>query len=137
MTGGCSSMASDFETVFAALRKILQREANLFSVTEDTPKRYCLAGPVGPATLQAWRGKMKSPTIPVAWVQIGKSYVSFHHMALYVNEELRGTLSTRLRAHMQGKSCFNFKTVDEPLFEELETVTAKGCRGMKRAGFIQ
>jgi hypothetical protein len=27
---------------------------------------------------------------------------------------------------MQGKSCFNFTTVDEPLFAELETLTVKG-----------
>jgi hypothetical protein len=27
---------------------------------------------------------------------------------------------------MQGKSCFNFTALDEPLFAEVETLTAKG-----------
>ena len=130
-------MKAEFEPVFARLRGILQREAGGFIVTEDRPQRYCLSGPVGPATLQAWHGKMKSPTIDVAWVQIGKAYVSFHHMALYGSARLRATLSKELLGRMQGKTCFNFKTVDEPLFEELETLTARGCRGIKKAGFVR
>jgi hypothetical protein len=41
-----------------------------------------------------------------------------------------------LRAHMQGKSCFNFKTVDEALFRELARVTAESLHGMKKAGYV-
>jgi hypothetical protein len=41
-----------------------------------------------------------------------------------------------LRAHMQGKSCFNFKAVDETLFGELERLTAESFIGMRRAGYI-
>jgi len=32
---------------------------------------------------------------------------------------------------MQGKSCFNFKSVDEDLFTELETLTKMGFERFK------
>lgn len=37
---------------------------------------------------------------------------------------------------MHGKSCFNFKTVDDALLKELEQVTAESLRGMQGAGYI-
>jgi len=44
-------------------------------------------------------------------------------------------MTDKLRARMQGKSCFNFKTLDEALFKELETVTAEGFAMCRKAGF--
>jgi hypothetical protein len=45
-------------------------------------------------------------------------------MPVYVSPELAATLSPELRKRMQGKACFNFKTVDEGLLAELEALTA-------------
>jgi hypothetical protein len=60
-------------------------------------------------------------------VRLGKAYVSFHLMPLYMNESLSGTISPALRKRMQGKTCFNFKTVpDAALLAELERLTAAG-----------
>ena len=53
-----------------------------------------------------------------------------------INQTLLGGYSKELKARMQGKTCFNFKTVEEPLFKELEALTARGGRGMAEAGFI-
>ena len=130
-------MPSDFDSVFARLRTIVQQQAPSLLVTEDTATRYCVAGRVGPATLRAWGGKLKQPTMPVAWVQIGKAYVSFHLMGLYGNSPARAGMSEKLRARMQGKTCLNFKVADEALFTELEHVTARVCQGFKKAGFIE
>ena len=131
-----ANMPPDFESVFVSLRSILQKQAAAFSVTEDGADRYCLEATAGPATLRAWHGKVKRRQIPVAWVEIGKSYVSFHLMAVYGNSKLRDGMSSRLKARMQGKTCFNFKTNDEDLFKELEHVTAQGLAAFKEAGFI-
>ncbi len=57
-------------------------------------------------TLRAWGGKLKHPIIPVAWVQIGKTYVSFHLMGIYMKTPLLGGMSKELKARMQGKTCF-------------------------------
>jgi hypothetical protein len=125
-------MKSEFDPVFAALRAILKKQGRSLSVADDTPTRYCLEAPIGPATLQAWGGKAKRPTIPVAWAEIGKSYVSFHLMALGAAPDM---ISTPLKARLQGKTCFNFSKVDLALFEELETLTAKSIAAFRNAGY--
>ncbi len=79
---------------------------------------------------------MKRSKIPVAWVQIGKSYVSFHLMALYGCQQLLDGLSKELRARLHGKSCFNFRTVDERLILELKKLTADGILATREAGLI-
>ena len=127
---------TEFDSIFAKLRAILRKHAGTLRVKEDTAGCYCLEGPAGPATLRAWGGKMKRPTIPVAWVQIGKAYVSYHLMALYGSAPLSEGLSAELKARRQGKTCFNFKKEDETLFNELDQLTGKGIAGFRKAGFI-
>jgi len=61
-----------------------------------------------------------------AGVQIGKRYVSYHLMCVYLAPDLLEAMSPRLRQRMHGKSCFNFTRVDEALFDELSAITARG-----------
>src|SRR6185503_18979166 len=116
-------MSTEFQSIFAKLRKILRKHGGTLRVKEDTPACYCLEGDTGPATLRAWGGKMKKRRIPVAWVQIGKAYVSYHLMGVYGNAMLLDGMSKELKARMQGQTCFNFKSDDEALFKELEQLT--------------
>ena len=129
-------MSPQFQAVFIRLRGILEKHAASFTVGQDKSGHYSLEAPVGPATLRAWRGKVRAPTIPVGWVQTGKAYVSFHLMGVAGSPKLLDGCSAELRAHMQGKSCFNFKVVDEILFQELEQLTIDSLTGMKKAGYI-
>jgi hypothetical protein len=126
-------MASERDSVFRALRSILTKHAGGLVVAADTTAHYCLEGKVGPSTLQAWHGKMKRPTIPMAWVEIGQSYVSYHLMGVYGGA---AEMSKELKARMQGKTCFNFKTRDEELFQELDLLTARSLASFRKAGFI-
>jgi hypothetical protein len=129
--------SSEFEKIFARLRSVLVPYADRLSITEDSATRYCLAGRAGPAAVRAWGGKMKKPIMPVAWVEIGKAYVSFHLMAIYGNPPAVEGMSKELQARQQGKTCFNFKVADEALFQELERVTERACSAFKKAGFIE
>ena len=129
-------MPQDFPTVFLTLRTILSKHRGAWSVKEDSPTCYSLAGSVGPATLRAWGGKLKHPLMPIAWVQIGKAYVSYHLMGIYGNARLLEGMSKELKARMQGKTCFNFKTHDEVLFRELDRLTSESITGFKNAGFV-
>ena len=129
-------MPSEFESIFARLRSLLQKHSETLSVGEDTSTSYSLAGRPGPATLKAWGGKMKRPIIPVAWVQIGKAYVSYHLMGVAGNAKLCDAMSAKLKARMQGKTCFNFKTVDDELFAELDQLTSKSITAFRNGGFI-
>ncbi len=129
-------MSAEFNQVFRRLRGILEKHAQTFVVSEDTETSYVLEGSTGPATLRAWGGKMKKESIPVAWVQIGKAYVSFHLMGIYGVSKLSEGMSQELKQRMQGKTCFNFKVGDEKLFEELDGLTARACAGFRKAGFV-
>jgi len=44
-------------------------------------------------------------------------------MAVYIFPKLLKNISPELRKRMQGKSCFNFKNIDEKLFAELKELT--------------
>ena len=114
--------------MFSRLRTLLAKHAGTLAVTDDSPTRYCLDGNTGPATIRAWGGKTRRPTIPVAWAEVGKSYVSFHLMPVYGHPDLLARTSQRLKARMQGKSCFNFTTVPAAsILDELRELTSKAA----------
>ena len=122
-----SPMNRDFESIFASLREILRRHSKNLTVTEDTPTRYTLNGGKHPTH--------KTP-VDIAWIHIGKNYVSFHHMGVYGCERLRESLSPALKVRMQGESCFNFKKPDEALFKELDQMTVHGFATFRKAGHL-
>ena len=128
---------SEFENVFNRLKAILQKHCGTYTIKPDTNISYGLQGKPGPATLKAWGGKMKKPVMPVAWIEIGKSYVSYHILALYMNTSLQNSMSKELKTRMQGKTCFNFKTVNEELFKELDQLTVRSIDSFKKMGFVE
>jgi len=118
-------MSAEFASIFSRLREILQKHTGALTVTADAPEHYCLAVDYNP--------KLKKG-FPAAWVKIGKGYVSYHFMPIYMFPKLRDGLSKKLRARMQGKSCFKFKRADEALFQELEALTTQGFAAARKAG---
>ena len=121
-------MAPKFPDVFSALRAILARHVGSLTDTEDSPTRYCLEG---------GRHPTHGTPMPIAWVQVGKAYVSFHHMGVYARPDLLKGVSKELPARMQGKSCFNFTAVDQTLFAELENLTVRGFDAFRHAPFMK
>lgn len=69
-------------------------------------------------------------------VQVRKAYVSYHLMPVYVRPTLLDGLSPELRRRMQGKSCFNFTTVDRRLFRELAALTRAAFASYRAQGFV-
>jgi len=112
-----------FAATFAALRAILEPYVKRLTVTVDEPGHFELASPT-------MRDRVGRPLFCAA-VQINKNYVSYHLMPVYGNTALRNSLSPALRKRMQGKSCFNFTTVEPDQLEELAAVTKKGIAGFK------
>ena len=129
-------MPTEFELIFERLRKILEKHAGRLSVKDESPHSYSLEAAIGPATLEAWGGKARRACIPVAWVQTGKAYLSYHLMGIYENTKLHERMSKELKARMQGKTCFNFKTIDEALFKELDELTGQAIAAFANAGFV-
>ncbi len=114
----------DFEAVHDRLRAILRPCASdELVVTKD--------GPAGMA-LEV-RGLEGKPWGYFGGTRLGKSYVSYYLMGVYASPELKDELSPELRRRMQGKACFNFTKVDEPLFAELADLTARSIPIMRDA----
>lgn len=111
----------DLEAVHERLRDILAPYRDDLSVTRDGPEGLVLEVP----------GLEGKPWGYVAGTRLGKRYVSFYLMSVYGSSELASTISPALRKRMQGKSCFNFTTVDERLIAELADLAAKGIPGFR------
>ena len=56
-------------------------------------------------------------------------------MGVYVCPDLLKGASNELMARMQGKSCFNFKSIDPALFTELEALTIRGFEALRNGPF--
>ena len=112
---------ADFEAVHERLKAIVRRHADGLAITRDGPAGMALEVP-------DLEGK---PWGYVAGTRLGKSYVSFYLMPVYGSPELEATISPALARRRQGKACFNFTRVDEPLLEELEDLTARAVSGYR------
>ncbi len=117
----------DFNEVFARLKAIFKPYAKKMVVVQDTPKCYYLD--------TRYIMKNKKPLCFGA-VRLGKNYVSFYLMSVYARPELLKGMSPELKKRMQGKSCFNFKEVDEKLFKEMARLTKAGAAKFSSEKFI-
>ena len=116
-----------FADVDRRLREILEPLRSRLVATKDSPTGLTLEIP----------GLEGKPWGYVAGIRHGKRYVSFYLMSVYAFPDLLASMSPALRRRMQGKSCFNFTSVDEPLFEELARITRgefRAVSGARRSG---
>ena len=97
---------SNFQDVFEKLKNILTPYAAQLTCTADDNDNFYLD--------TSYHLKNKKPLFFGA-TNINKNYVSYHLMPVYVFPELLKKISPELKRQMQGKSCFNFKAVDQAL----------------------
>jgi hypothetical protein len=111
----------DLEPVHERLKAILRPYTATLRATADGPGGMTLEVP----------GLEGKPWGYVAGTRLGKRYVSFYLMPVYASPELGASVSPALGKRKQGKSCFNFDRIDEPLFAELADLTARGIPGFE------
>ena len=119
---------SNFDKVFAKLKAIFQPYAKKMDVAADNQTYYLLN--------TRYIMKNKQP-LCFGGVRLGKAYVSFYLMSVYASPDLLKSMSPELKKRMQGKSCFNFKEVDEKLFKELKQLTKAGAAKFSNEKFIE
>src|SRR5260370_11441567 len=118
---------NNFDEVFARLKSIFQPYAKKMDAVHDSESSYLLN------TRHIMKNKQP---LCFGGVRRGKNYVSFYLMSVYACPELLESMSPELKKRMQGKSCFNFKEVDEKLFKELSTLTKAGAAKFNEDNFI-
>lgn len=117
---------SEFAQLFEALRKLLKKHEAKLVVDADTDHHYSLNTTVSAPN--------KKPMFFGA-VTIRKNSVNYHLMPVYTCPDLLNDISPELKKRMQGKSCFNFKKADKPLFAELGRLTDRGFKQFKVDGW--
>jgi hypothetical protein len=118
-----AAKAGAFDATFSALRAVLARHAAKMLVTVDKPGDYQLCS-------RTLKDRIGRPLF-VAAVQTRKNYVSYHLMPLCAPQILK-KVSPALKKRMQGKSCFNFTTLDAGLAAELDQLTGSGIEGFQK-----
>jgi hypothetical protein len=119
--------AKDFTAVFAALKRILNPYEKRLRVVRYKPEFYYLE-----TLLPCYKGK----AVCFGAVRLGKNYVSYYLMPVYMNPALQKRISPELNKRMQGKSCFNFTEIDPVLFRELAALTRTGFAGFRALKYI-
>lgn len=117
-------MAVDFEATFAALKAVLAKHKRRLTVKADSPELFSLSTK-SPSPYPQHKGE------PMFFgsVRLGKAYVSFHLMPLYMNPVVQKALSPGLKKRMQGKSCLNFRSVpDAGTLDDLKRLTEVAIR---------
>lgn len=114
---------NEFPLVFENLKSILKPYAKKLTVKTDTADTFYLDA----AYIEKWKKELF-----FASVQVKKNYVSFYLMPVYMYPDLLKNISPDLKKHMQGKSCFNFKKMEKPLFDELSKLTKQGFERMMK-----
>lgn len=121
------SKNAEFPVVFEQLKAILKPFEPMMSVTVDGEASYSLDAPKpGPNNKPMFFGS----------AIVNKNYVSFHLMPVYVHPELLNGISEPLRKRMQGKSCFNFKAVDQAALAELAQLAKRGFDAYRTDGLV-
>ena len=120
--------AAQFPILFERLKSFLSPVAENARVSADLPGVFMLETPF---TEKFGR------EISIGGVKIQKNYVSFYLMPVYIYPELLEGISLGLQKRMQGKSCFNFKQVDETLLDELRQLTERGLQRYRDEGLLK
>ena len=127
-----SSSTADFSAVFAALKPVLGSHAKKLHVVVDNDSEYTLV-----SAIQCPLPEKKGERIYFGAIKMGKAYVSFHLFPLYMNSELVSTISPTLKKRMQGKTCFNFRTIPEAsLLKELKALTSAGFKIFRQRKWV-
>jgi hypothetical protein len=114
----------EFDLAFQGLRKILKPYDKKVWVIKDGPGGY-----MSESKSIRYRGK------PVMFAAItSKSYVAFHLFPVYMFPDLLQGISLELKRRMQGKTCWNFKKAEGPLFAELGGVVEASFRRFAEFG---
>ena len=108
--------SKQFEAIYARLCELLGKHKDKLSVGIEKPGTIWMS-----VNGETYRGK----PLYYAGVRMGKNYVSYHLVTVYLNKV---RMSPELKKRMQGKGCFNFASMDEKLFSELDQLTVAGLK---------
>lgn len=117
----------ELDRVFERLKNLWEPVQGDAVAVEDSQRSFMLSTPYS---------KKYGKEINLGGVKIQKNYVSFYLMPVYIYPDLLVGVSPQLLKRMQGKSCFNFKAIDESLISELSALAQDGIEQFRKDGLL-
>jgi hypothetical protein len=115
-----------FPEVFQRLRAIIKPYAPRMRVIESSASTH---------SLDTRHVMPNGKPLFFSSVTVRKNYVSFHLMPLYVFPDLLDSAG-ELRTRMQGKSCFNFRHLDDAQIQALDALVRRGFERYAAEGLL-
>ena len=119
-------MPRDLPAIFTALKPLYTRHARKGVILHDEPGKYYL----GTHEMRAKDGYRTW----LGGIEIKKNYVAVHLVPVYADPSLLDGISPALMKRMQGKNCFNFKSIEPELFKEMGQLIDAGVKAFETAG---
>jgi hypothetical protein len=116
-----------FQDTFNSLKAVLKKHEKKLKVHVDKKDTYYLNA--------GYNEKRKTDYFFGA-VMVKKNYVSYHIMPVYCEPKLLKDISPELKKRMQGKSCFNFKSIGKDHLKELTILTKKSFEYYKKERMV-
>ena len=117
--------AGSAPTLFSALRAMLLPHRSSLSVVHDDPEHFYA---------NCARSDAKGKAQFFCAIKVSGRKHLFHFMPVYDFPELIDTISPALKKRMQGKSCFNFESMDQDLVAELKGLVGQGVERYRASG---
>ena len=120
------SSSSDLVTVYNRLRPILDPYVPKMAVVQDNERGVYL---------NTHAAMKNGQPLFFASIAINKNYVSFYVFPVYMYPDLLDDIGL-LKKRMQGKSCFNFRKVDDEQIEGMRLLVERGYERLQAEGDI-
>ncbi|HLW68241.1 MAG TPA: hypothetical protein VKS79_23190 [Gemmataceae bacterium] len=115
----------EFDAVFARLKAMFQKYQPPLVEKKYRPEFFLLMPKEQKGQREIWFGG----------VRFGKAYISCY-LPCHGRPDIEKVISPALKKRRQGKGCFNFTSIDDELFVELEQLTKACFERFRQDGFV-
>lgn len=119
--------------IFEKIKSALQKQSPPMIVSKNSENCFEL---IGNKSIAYGSKKQLMPGMYFCSVIMHKDMISFHFFPIYMKRELFEPLIPTTIKHLKGKSCFNFKKMEQVNEKELSALLKKGVESWKRLGYM-
>lgn len=121
-------------SIFDTLKAALEKCSPPMSVSKDKQGVYEL---MGNKPVPYGSKKTIVPGMYFSSVVARKDMVSFYFFPLYYHEKDYQDIIPTLIKSLKGKTCFNFKKMEQLNVKELDVMLKKGVQAWKKSGYMK
>jgi hypothetical protein len=120
--------------IFETIRSVLQKQCPPMVASKDKEEVYEL---MGNKPVPYGSKKIIVPGMYFSSVVARKDMVSFYFFPIYYHTSDYIDLVPTMAKCLKGKTCFNFKKIDQVNIKELSALMKKGVQAWKKMGYMK